>query len=131
MEFGSQLTPAVLKLLRAAQLDVDDFVRGYGFPADAIDRREVLMPLERWAAFSVEAMQELGDAALGMHIAVMAPRGSYGVLEFVARSAPTLGEAFELIGSERGSRAARGVGGAGEASGSSKPGSGPGAAHGG
>lgn len=97
VEFRSQLIPPVLKLLRAADEDVAEIVKRYELPSDAIDRREVIVPLEVWHRLQREAAWRLHDDALGLHLAQMTPRGSYGVLEFTTRSAPNLREAFLRI----------------------------------
>ena len=34
---------------------------------------------------------------LGLHLATAGPRGTYGVLEFAARTAPTVGEAIRRL----------------------------------
>lgn len=91
-QFITQLGPPMLGLMEPAAAAT--LVARYGLPADWATRRELTMPLKTFHAFTADAVQLLQNPSLGLHLARLAPRGSYGALEFTLRSAPTVREAL-------------------------------------
>jgi len=54
-------------------------------------------PIADYRATSELVSIRLRDANIGLHLANNFPRGSYGLLEFTAQHAPTVGEAFSRV----------------------------------
>jgi AraC-like DNA-binding protein len=90
--FNSALVPFVLALVRRAGKDVTKLEKKY-LPTQV---PEVSLP--ELGAILSDASKELGDPLFGLHAALAMTRGSYGLLEFGLRSAPTLRIAMEQLG---------------------------------
>jgi AraC-like DNA-binding protein len=58
---------------------------------------EMTLPLHTYRHVCEQASAMLGERFLGLHVARELPRGSYGLVEFAARSAPNLGEALTRV----------------------------------
>jgi AraC-like DNA-binding protein len=86
----SQLVGPVLSYLRERGLDTSPLVRAYRLPDTVEADPEVLLPLGAFYTFLDEAERLADDPFLGLHIAQSCPQGRYGVVEFAARSAPTM-----------------------------------------
>jgi AraC-like DNA-binding protein len=67
----------------------------HGLPASGL--ADVSITLSTLDAICDDVERALGDPFVGLHAATSSPRGTYGVMELSARSAPTLGDAFERI----------------------------------
>ncbi len=89
--FNSALVPFVLALVRRAGKDVTKLERKY-LPTQV---PEVSLP--ELGALLADVAKELGDPLFGLHCALAMTRGSYGLLEFGLRSAPTLRVAMEQL----------------------------------
>ena len=90
--FTSALVPFVLTLVRRAGKDATRLEKKYlrgTMP-------EVSLP--ELGALLTDVSNELGDPLFGLHCAQAMTRGSYGLLEFGLRSAPTLRIAMEQLG---------------------------------
>jgi AraC-like DNA-binding protein len=88
----SRLVPAILAQARAHGVDLR-----FELPADADKAREVEVSLDTLYAMTDAIAGALGDPDWGLHLAASAPRGSYGVLEFCCRTAPTVREAVRRL----------------------------------
>jgi AraC-like DNA-binding protein len=66
-------------------------------PPDAATAAEVVLPLASLAAFLDDAARTAGEPMLGVRVAERFPRGGYGVVEFSARSAPTIRAALARL----------------------------------
>ncbi|WP_394831098.1 AraC family transcriptional regulator [Pendulispora rubella] len=96
--------PTVIAYVRASGGDAESLERKYGIPASLPMHEGMLAPFSLIRDVSEEAAQSLGDPFLGLHLALAHKRGSYGppsaptrcawVVEFAARSAPTVGAAI-------------------------------------
>ncbi len=95
--FSSALVPFVLTYLRGHGADVDRLARKY-LPRGVVDPAQA--PALTTASFRKlmdESADALGDPLFGLHLAQAMPRGSYGLLEFAIRSAPTARAALEQL----------------------------------
>jgi hypothetical protein len=70
-------------------------VQRFGLPADAPSQREVDLPLDALDTIANLAAAQVGDPNLGFHLAIRLPRGSYGLLEYIGRSASNVRQAGE------------------------------------
>lgn len=90
----SRYVPSLLAFLRARNVDVEALARRFALPAGATAAEEIDLPVATVRALCDAAEQLAGDPWLGLTHASSTPRGAYGVLEFTARSAPTLRDAL-------------------------------------
>lgn len=92
---ASQCVPLFLRRLpgHPAQAVREEFK----LPADAATAFEVSVPLSTLWAFSEACATAAKDPLLGVHVAFENPRGTYGLIEFAARNAPTLEDAFRRL----------------------------------
>jgi len=95
--FTSALVPYVLALVRAGGGDVKPLEKKYLRirAADGVALPEV--SLKELGALMEGAADALGDPLFGLHCAMGMPRGSYGLLEFALRAAPTGRRAMEQL----------------------------------
>jgi AraC-like DNA-binding protein len=93
----STFIPILANYLAATGIDPAELLRRFALPADAATMREVEVPLATARALYEAAEQRTGDENLGLHVALGRGRGNYGVLEFAARSAPTLRAACDRL----------------------------------
>lgn len=96
-QMRSQLVRPVLALVASRGGDLDALVTRFGLPPDARTAPEVVLPLREFRAFLDAAEVAAGDPFLGLTIAATLPRGTYGVLEFASRTAPTVREAMARV----------------------------------
>ncbi|WP_394832722.1 AraC family transcriptional regulator [Pendulispora rubella] len=59
--------------------------------------RELTVPLASYRTAGDLAAARAGDSFIGLHVARDIPRGSFGLVEFAARSAPDVEEAFHRV----------------------------------
>jgi AraC-like DNA-binding protein len=93
----SQLVAPFLAQVQAAGEDPNAIIRRFGLPEDAASVAEVELPLSTLYAFLEAVEQATADPYVGVHVASALPRGTYGLLEFCSRSAPTVREALRRI----------------------------------
>jgi AraC-like DNA-binding protein len=89
------MAPVFLKVYGAAGGDVAALIARHDLPSDAAEVREVDLSLDALDAIAEAAAAQSNDPNLGMHLAIRLPRGSYGLLEYVGRSASTIRQAGE------------------------------------
>jgi AraC-like DNA-binding protein len=94
---ASYFVPALLRYLQKRGLDVARLCAAHGIDRDASEREMVLLPVGQVRRIGDDAVALSGDPFLGATVARDRRPGSYGVLEFVSRSAPTLGDAIAQI----------------------------------
>jgi AraC-like DNA-binding protein len=87
----------LLRTLSSKGVDVLAFLHRLGLPETAIQDEETVVPLSTLYEAFETAERLLGDPLLGAHIAANHERGSFGLLEYTFRTAPTLGEAFRRL----------------------------------
>nr|WP_171818717.1 nucleotidyltransferase family protein [Pyxidicoccus fallax] len=98
-EVRSQLVGPLLAYLRATGHDPAPLVERFGLPANAASLPEVSLPLTTLHAFLDAAEALSGDAFLGLHVAQRVPRGTYGLVEYIARASPTVRDTFRVLAS--------------------------------
>ncbi len=91
----SQMAPVFLKVYAAAGGDAGALAQSCGLPNDAASMREVLVALGVLDRIANRAAEQVGDPNLGLHLALRLPVGSYGLLEYIGRSASTVRHAGE------------------------------------
>lgn len=93
----SQLVGPLLAYLRATGHDPAPLVERFRLPANATSLPEVSLPLATLHAFLDAAEALSGDAFLGLHVAQRVPRGTYGLVEYIARASPTVRDTFRAL----------------------------------
>jgi len=93
----SQLVAPALAIVREAGADPRAMIDAYDLPDDAASAPEVVLPLARLRDFLDDAAARAREPMLGVRIAERFPRGGYGVVEFSARSAPTIRAAIARV----------------------------------
>jgi len=86
----SQVVPAFLAWLRAHGGDADAIAKKWELPPDVMTMREIVVPLATVHGVSDDIARALGDPNFGLHVGLKMPRGSYGLIEYIGRSAPTV-----------------------------------------
>ncbi len=97
MQVRVHIAGALLARVRACGGDADGLIRTYQLPADVEQVPEIQLPLRTFYAFQEAAAAEAQDPDIGLHLAEEFERGSFGIGEFVVRSAPTVAEAFDRL----------------------------------
>lgn len=87
--FNSALVPFVLALVRAGGADAKPLEKKYLRIRAADGNALPEVSLKELGALMESAAAALGDPLFGLHCAQAMPRGSYGLLEFGLRAAPT------------------------------------------
>jgi AraC-like DNA-binding protein len=84
---------AFLFAYRRSGGSVKEICERYDLPESAEKAPEVDLPLATLQAITDEIAAKIGNPHLGVLLVNVLPRGSYGLLEFIARSSPTVREA--------------------------------------
>lgn len=94
--FTLRLIPPISTMLARRGIDVAPLLTTAGVPLEAM-RGEITAPLSRVQAFMHTAATALGTERFGIELAAAVPSGSYGIAEFLARSAATLGDGLRVL----------------------------------
>jgi len=94
--FTLRLIPVISAMLARRGIAAAPLLDEAGVPLDAM-RGEITAPLARVQAFMERAAAALGTDLFGLELSRAMPSGSYGVAEFVVRSAPTIGDSLRLL----------------------------------
>jgi AraC-like DNA-binding protein len=94
----SQLVGPFVAFARAGGADADRLIREHGLPADVESRFEVELPVKALHRFLEACEAAVGDPLLGLHVAQQLRRGTYGLVEYIARSSETLREVLAGLG---------------------------------
>jgi AraC-like DNA-binding protein len=97
---GSVLSVSSRALLDACArlgLDTAQILQAAGLDATAIQDPDARIPAERVDALWRKAYELSNDPDLALHAIEVVPFGSYRVIDFLASSAPTVGEAFAKV----------------------------------
>ncbi len=94
---NAQLVPMFLAQVRAAGKDVGALIQKYRLPADVEALPEIDIPLAQFRQLAEDAADAAHLPALGVRTALGAPRGRYGLFEFLARSSSTVGDAMRAL----------------------------------
>ena len=95
--FTSALVPFVLTLVRSGGADASKLEKKYLKVRTADGMALPDVTLDDLGALLADAAKALNDPLFGLHSALVMPRGSYGLLEFALRAAPTGRVAFEQL----------------------------------
>ena len=90
----SQVLPLLVREARRVTQGRFSLPDGIECPPDAL---EVAVPLAKLDGLCEACAKAAKDPLLTFHLATALPRGAYGLLEFTARTAPTLGAAMEAF----------------------------------
>jgi AraC-like DNA-binding protein len=94
----SQVVPLFLARLAAAGHDVPAIMARFALPTDGLAEREMTVPISVVHAVPRLAEELMADPFVGLHTAEWLPRGAYGLLEFIMRSAVDVrGAASRLV----------------------------------
>ncbi|MFL5349061.1 MAG: AraC family transcriptional regulator [Hyalangium sp.] len=93
----TQLVGPFLSWLRAHGQDPSPLLREFSLPADVESVPEISLPLSTLRAFLEAAELRSGDPFIGLHVAQAFKRGTYGLVEYIARASSTLRETFHRI----------------------------------
>jgi AraC-like DNA-binding protein len=88
---------AIVAGLAAANADVGAVLAEAGISFDDLADPERRLPREAMLGLWKAARRATGDPAFGLHLAERVTYGSFGVLEYVARSSSTLGDALTRV----------------------------------
>lgn len=83
--------------LRTLGADVGKVARQAGISLEALEDPDTRVPIERAIELSAFAARSIDDEALGLHLAEMYRPGAFGVLDYLAHSSRTLGEALHYL----------------------------------
>jgi AraC-like DNA-binding protein len=97
MQMRSQIVAPFLARVRASGGDPEALIARFGLPASAETDAETVLPLSTLKEFFESVEKATGDPFVGIHVAAALPRGTYGLLEFICRSAPTVRESMARI----------------------------------
>jgi AraC-like DNA-binding protein len=86
-----------LAYLRARGQESSPLISEFQLPANAEALPELSLPLSTLRAFLDAAEQRSGDAFIGLHVAQAIKRGTYGLVEYIARASPTLRDTFHRL----------------------------------
>ncbi len=88
---------AIVTALMAAGADVQAVLAEAGISPAELGDPERRFPREAMLTLWRAACRATGDSAFALHVAERATYGSFGVLEYIARSSSTLGEALTRV----------------------------------
>ncbi len=95
--FTSALVPFVLALVRRGGKDAEKLQKKHLKARAANGAAGLEVSLPELGALMTDAAKVLGDDSFGLHAALSMGRGSYGLMEFALRSAPTGRVAMEQL----------------------------------
>jgi AraC-like DNA-binding protein len=93
----SHLVNPALGAVRAAGGNVSALLQRFDLGPEAETEKDVSLPVDTLRSFLDAAAVELDEPAFGLRVARRFPRGMYGLTEFAARTAPTLGDAWNRV----------------------------------
>ena len=85
----------ILMAVEKAGVDPAKFAADVGLPLESMNDRDARLPRDLAVRAWTLATAVTGDDALGLHLALRAPPGMYGALEYAIRTCATVGAAFE------------------------------------
>ena len=78
-------------------LDPEVLLRAAGLTAAQVEDPDARLPIAAVSALWAAALKESGDPGLGLRVALAVPFGAYRVIDFLAASAPTVGEGLVRV----------------------------------
>lgn len=83
-------------MLASRGIAIEPLLVAVGIPRDATSG-DVTAPLERIVTVVNDVAVTIGDPTFGVTLAEAVPTGAYGIVEFIVRTAPTLGRGLEVL----------------------------------
>jgi AraC-like DNA-binding protein len=93
----SRMAPVFLARLAERGAPLGQLLAEHGLGEEATRASDVSMPLDRFRALTGRIASLTGDPLLGVHAACALPPGTYGVVEFLMRSAPTPRDSLQQL----------------------------------
>lgn len=93
----SKVAPLMLAELERRGVDPRPIARRFSLPDDTGRQREVWLSMRALNAVCDACAEAAGERLLGFRTGLTLPRGRYGLVEFAARSAPTLRGVLERL----------------------------------
>ena len=90
----SQLVRPVLQLVRERGGDAGRLITAFGLPPDVEQVPEVMVDLDVYYRLMDAAADAARDPFIGLHVGQRPNRGTFGLLEFILRTAPTVRDAL-------------------------------------
>jgi AraC-like DNA-binding protein len=97
LDFTFRLVPLVLSMMKAKGLDGHPAARECALPEGYDTANEITAPLPKVRAFVDACALALGDDNFGLSMSNAVPKGTYALVEFIGRSAPTIREALQSL----------------------------------
>src|SRR6185503_17989665 len=88
---------AVLRYAAARGADVTAALATHRLPAALAEVEDASLPVPKMHALLDDLAARTGDPFLGLHVAQSLPRGNYGLVEYICRTAPTLSRALAQL----------------------------------
>ena len=95
--FRSRIIRLLFAYLRAQGVDPMVLVERYGLPADAETAGWVDLTIQTLQDVFSDASNIVSDPSLGVHLAMLFERGTFGIVEYCSRNAPTFSEAAKRV----------------------------------
>jgi AraC-like DNA-binding protein len=83
------MAPLFLSRLEGRDAELAGLIAEHSLPDDAPRVDQLALPLSRFRALAADVAELLGDPLLGLHTATSLRPGTYGIIEFLLRSAAT------------------------------------------
>lgn len=96
-QLTSQCVPLFLRELARRSVPLEPLLVAFSLAPSVVDQSEATLSLAAHGPFAEACAQACADPFFGLHTARALGRGAYGLLEFVARKSPTLGEGLERL----------------------------------
>jgi AraC-like DNA-binding protein len=93
----SKIAPLFLSKLEGRERELARLTTELALPDDAARLDGLSLPLPRFRALAERVAELLGDPLLGLHTAIDLRPGTYGIIEFLLRSAPTPRDALRQL----------------------------------
>lgn len=93
----SLLVTALVRRARALGIAVDDLLEEHRVDRGALAEGVVEIRCDALRSFSAELAARANDELFGFRAALEMPRGAYGLFEYLARNAGTLGELLDMF----------------------------------
>jgi AraC-like DNA-binding protein len=94
---NSQNAPLFIRHVRECGGDADALIHRFGLPTSIEASSAVALPIATLHRLGEACASAVGDPFFGVNAALRAPRGAFGLLEFVCRNNLTLGAALQRL----------------------------------
>jgi len=94
--FSFRMVPIISGMLTLRRIDARALIQEAGLPAEAL-HNEIIAPLGRVQKLLDLAATHMNAPLFGMDLAERIPQGTFGITEFVMRSAPSVEHSLKLL----------------------------------